>query len=46
MILFQLQNYYTYAVQGVIIIAAVLLTFVEFGGNKKEVITSTVKEGK
>jgi len=46
MILFQLQNYYTYAVQGVIIIAAVLLTFVEFGGNQKEALTGAVKEGK
>jgi len=34
MILFQFQDYYSYAVQGVIIIAAVLLTFVEFGGKK------------
>ena len=46
MILFQLQDYYSYAVQGVIIIAAVLLTFVEFGGNKKEALAETVKEGK
>lgn len=34
MILFQLQDYYSYAVQGIIIIVAVLLTFVEIGKNK------------
>jgi ribose/xylose/arabinose/galactoside ABC-type transport system permease subunit len=44
MILFQLQDYYSYAVQGIIIIAAVLLTFVEFGGNKEDKVA--VKEGK
>lgn len=34
MILFGLQDYYSYAVQGIIIIGAVLLTFVNFGRKR------------
>ena len=47
MIFFQLQDYYSYAVQGIIIIVAVLITFVEFGGKKKDNVSfEAIKEDK
>ncbi len=49
MILFGLQDYYSYAVQGIIIIGAVLLTFVDFGGlrrkNKEKAYAEVSKGG-